>query len=69
MIFKVFYQETSTETPVREKTRSLYIEANDEVEVRQNLKTEPFHIEHIDALSEKHLAYEERQPDFKLWKK
>ncbi|WP_140486629.1 RNA polymerase epsilon subunit, partial [Listeria monocytogenes] len=26
MIFKVFYQETLTETPVREKTQSLYVE-------------------------------------------
>ncbi|WP_140443209.1 RNA polymerase epsilon subunit, partial [Listeria monocytogenes] len=25
MIFKVFYQETLTETPVREKTQSLYV--------------------------------------------
>ncbi|EAK9719932.1 DUF1447 family protein, partial [Listeria monocytogenes] len=37
MIFKVFYQETLTETPVREKTQSLYVEAESEVKVRQLL--------------------------------
>ncbi|EMG26952.1 hypothetical protein X560_0195 [Listeria fleischmannii 1991] len=69
MIFKVFYQETSTETPVREKTQTLYMNANDEVEVRQSLKNEPFHIEYIEGLSDQHLAYEEGQPGFTLWKK
>ncbi|WP_163652441.1 DNA-dependent RNA polymerase subunit epsilon [Listeria sp. PSOL-1] len=69
MIFKVYYQETNTETPVREKTQSLYIDANDEVEVRQSLKAKPFHIEHIEALSDKHLEYEQSQPDFRLWEK
>ncbi|WP_239256473.1 DNA-dependent RNA polymerase subunit epsilon [Listeria ilorinensis] len=69
MIFKVFYQETLTETPVREKTQSLYIEANDEVEVRQLLKEEAFHIEYVEQLSDKHLEYEKAQPDFSIWEK
>ncbi|WP_099223168.1 DNA-dependent RNA polymerase subunit epsilon [Listeria costaricensis] len=69
MIFKVFYQETLTETPVREKTQSLYIEAKDEVEVRQLLKEEAFHIEYVELLSDKHLEYEKAQPDFSLWEK
>ncbi len=50
MIFKVFYQETLTETPVREKTQSLYVEAESEVKVRQLLKDEPFHIEFVEKL-------------------
>ncbi|EAE1598093.1 DNA-dependent RNA polymerase auxiliary subunit epsilon family protein [Listeria monocytogenes] len=69
MIFKVFYQETLTETPVREKTQSLYVEAESEVKVRQLLKEEPFHIEFVEKISDAHLAYEKENPDFALWEK
>ncbi|ECR3363218.1 DUF1447 family protein [Listeria monocytogenes] len=69
MIFKVFYQETITETPVREKTQSLYVEAESEVKVRQLLKDEPFHIEFVEKISDAHLAYEKENPDFALWGK
>lgn len=69
MIFKVFYQVTNSETPVRENTQSIYIEAESEVEVRQILAAQNFHIEFIEKLSDAHLEYEKSQPDFKLWEK
>ncbi|EAC5907671.1 DUF1447 family protein, partial [Listeria monocytogenes] len=57
------------ETPVREKTQSLYVEAESEVKVRQLLKDEPFHIEFVEKISDAHLAYEKENPDFALWGK
>lgn len=69
MIFKVFYQEDSSETPVRENTQSIYVEAENEVEVRQILQNQSFHIEYIEKLSNAHLEYEKSQPAFKLWEK
>ncbi|HDU6553042.1 TPA: DUF1447 family protein, partial [Listeria monocytogenes] len=53
----------------REKTQSLYIEAESEVKVRQLLKDEPFHIEFVEKISDAHLAYEKENPDFALWEK
>lgn len=38
MIFKVLYQEVPDEVPVRERTKSLYIEAESVREVRKNYK-------------------------------
>ncbi|HBJ01333.1 MAG TPA: hypothetical protein DDY89_11805, partial [Lysinibacillus sp.] len=34
MIYKVYYQEKANEIPVRENTKSLYLEAASEREVR-----------------------------------
>ncbi|CAM4079122.1 MULTISPECIES: DNA-dependent RNA polymerase subunit epsilon [Listeria] len=67
MIFKVYFQETKTETPVREKTKSIYVEASGAPEVRVILKDQPFHIELIEELSEAHLQYEKQNEDFQLW--
>lgn len=67
MIFKVYYQATKTETPVREKTQSIFVEAKDVPEVRVILKDQPFHIELVEQLSEAHLQYEKQNEDFQLW--
>ncbi|WP_280769144.1 DNA-dependent RNA polymerase subunit epsilon [Salipaludibacillus daqingensis] len=67
MIFKVFYQETLTETPVRERTKSLYIDAKTEEEVRKKLSDRRYNIEFVTPLSEEALAYEEENnEDFRL---
>ena len=38
MIYKVYYQENVLEVPVRENTKSMYIEADSERTVREILK-------------------------------
>lgn len=38
MIYKVFFQASTTEVPVREHTDSLYVEAVSERDVRDKLK-------------------------------
>lgn len=66
MIYKVYYQEDRFEVAVRENTKSLYVEAQSEREVRQFLKSRPYNIELVQKVNEAHLDYEQKSPDFKL---
>ncbi|MCW0952866.1 DNA-directed RNA polymerase subunit epsilon [Weissella ceti] len=67
MIFKVYYQETKTQNPKREETQSMYVDAPDLATVRVQAESQTaHHIEHIEQLSEKALAYEQQSADFKL---
>ncbi|MCA1056598.1 DNA-dependent RNA polymerase auxiliary subunit epsilon family protein [Rossellomorea aquimaris] len=68
MIFKVFYQESKAEVPVRECTHSLYVEAESEREVRQKLKEKPFNIEFVQKLEGAFLEYEQNHHSFELEK-
>jgi len=64
MIFKVLYQDMPNEVPVRERTKSIYIEANSVREVRKKLIDRDFNIEYIQALDEAHLNYEKQSEFF-----
>ncbi|MDC3412769.1 DNA-directed RNA polymerase subunit epsilon [Aquibacillus sp. 3ASR75-11] len=66
MIFKVMYQELPNEIPVRERTKSLYFEAQSQREVRQKLSDRSINIEFIQQLDDAHLAYEKNSPNFKV---
>lgn len=68
MIFKATYQETKNQVPLRENTKSLYIEADNIVEARAKFdENTPYNIEYLQELSEAHLEYErENNPDFKI---
>ncbi|WP_106497769.1 DNA-dependent RNA polymerase subunit epsilon [Lentibacillus sp. Marseille-P4043] len=66
MIFKVLYQENPSEIPVRERTKSLYIEAETEREVRDKLIDRKLNIEFIQALDDAHLEYEKQSDLFKV---
>ncbi|MFD2308292.1 DNA-directed RNA polymerase subunit epsilon [Enterococcus termitis] len=67
MIYKVYYQETKTRNPKREDTKSLYVEAESDVIVRQQVEENtPYNIEYIQALDENHLAYEQEHAEFSL---
>lgn len=66
MIFKVFYQENSEEMPLRENTKVLYLEAENEREVRYLLRNRPINIEYIQELKGAHLEYEKQSSQFKL---
>lgn len=66
-VFKVFYQENLTDRIIREDTKTKYIEAESETEVRQVLKDSGFNIELVEKLSDAHLNYEkENNVDFKV---
>ncbi|GIN57496.1 DNA-dependent RNA polymerase subunit epsilon [Lederbergia ruris] len=66
MIFKVYYQEELKEMPVREKTKTLYLESTSEREVRKSLKNRPINIEFVQALEGAYLEYEKNSPHFTL---
>ncbi|WP_188454541.1 DNA-dependent RNA polymerase subunit epsilon [Virgibacillus oceani] len=66
MIYKVLYQELKQEIPVRERTKSLYVEAESEKEVRTKLLDRNLNIEFIQVLDEAHLAYEKQSEHFML---
>lgn len=66
MIFKVLYQEFPEEIPVRERTKSLYIEGESERDIRTKLADRKINIEYIEVLDEAHLAYEKQSDKFRL---
>jgi len=66
MIFKVLYQETPDTAPVRERTKSLYVEAESERKVREKLEDRNINIEFIQELDEVHLAYEKKSEHFQI---
>lgn len=66
MIYKVFYQESKTEVPVREHTKTLFIEAESERDVRSKLKDKPYNIEFVTAVDSKYLEFEKQNEDFKV---
>ncbi|MBD8068467.1 DNA-dependent RNA polymerase subunit epsilon [Bacillus sp. PS06] len=66
MIFKVYFQEQANEVPVREKTKTIYVEAGSEKDVRIKLKDRTINIEYIQAVENAHLEYEQLNEDFKV---
>ena len=64
MIYKVYYQESITEIPVRENTKTLYLEASSEREVRHYLKDRNYNIELVQLLEGNYLEYEQNSPNF-----
>ena len=66
MIYKVYYQERVTDIPVRENTKSLYVEASSEREVREYLKDRNYNIELVQLLEGAYLEYEQNSPNFRL---
>ena len=66
MIYKVYYQESITEIPVRENTKTLYLEASSEREVRHYLKDRNYNIELVQLLEGNYLDYEQASPNFRL---
>ncbi|TRM12254.1 DUF1447 family protein [Lentibacillus cibarius] len=68
MIYKVYYQDLPDEIPVRERTQTLYVEAESEREVRNKLydRNYDINIEFIQPLSDAHLNYEKQSEHFEL---
>jgi DNA-dependent RNA polymerase auxiliary subunit epsilon len=66
MIYKVYYQESITEIPVRENTKTVYVEASSEREVRHYLKERNYNIELVQLLEGNYLEYEQNSPNFRL---
>ncbi|WP_100487560.1 DNA-dependent RNA polymerase subunit epsilon [Sporolactobacillus pectinivorans] len=68
MVFKVLFQKSRDEVPVRENTETLYLEATDIRDVRKKLGDRPYNVEFIQPLTGKFLEYEKKSAEFKLEK-
>lgn len=66
MIFKVYYQDTMDEYPIRERTKSLFLEADSIRDVRKKLANHGYNIEHIQQMDEVYLSYEQQSSNFEL---
>ncbi|MEK3887126.1 DNA-dependent RNA polymerase subunit epsilon [Bacillus sp. FSL K6-3431] len=66
MIFKVYYQENEAEIPVRENTKTLYLDAENERAVRHILKDRPINIEYVQLIDGAYLEYEKQSEFFTL---
>ena len=66
MIYKVYFQESNTEIPVRENTKTVYVEAASEREVRDYLSDRNYNIELVQLLEGNYLEYEKNSPNFIL---
>lgn len=66
MVFKVLFQESLLEAPIRERTRSIYVEAESIREVRLKLVERNLNIELVQPLDAEHLAYEQASESFEL---
>ncbi|MCM3732336.1 DNA-directed RNA polymerase subunit epsilon [Fictibacillus nanhaiensis] len=58
MIFKVYFQTSLTEVPIRENTQTVYVEAETINDVRKKLADRKYNIEYIQEINGKFLEYE-----------
>ncbi len=66
MVYKVYYQEKANEVPVREKTRTIYVEGDSERDVRLKLKNEAYNIEFVELVKGSYLEYEKQNEQYKV---
>ncbi|MGI8385624.1 DNA-dependent RNA polymerase subunit epsilon [Robertmurraya sp. P23] len=66
MIFKVYFQQDKSQVPVREKTKTVYVKADSEREVRTKLADQPYNIEFVTPVTGAFLEYEQLNEDFKV---
>ncbi|WP_155285896.1 DNA-directed RNA polymerase subunit epsilon [Lacticaseibacillus zhaodongensis] len=67
MIYKVLFQPTKDENPVRERTQSIYIEADSSIAARAAVEEKtPYNIELIQELTGDFLEYEKKSDDFHI---
>ncbi|KXB58540.1 DNA-dependent RNA polymerase subunit epsilon [Gemelliphila asaccharolytica] len=66
--FKVFYQENNKEIPVRENTKSMFIESSDKPSVLRYLESKNYNVEYVQEMTEEYLNFEKKSSDFKMVK-
>jgi DNA-dependent RNA polymerase auxiliary subunit epsilon len=66
MIFKVYFQESNKQVPVREKTKTIYVEAGSEREVRTKIADRQYNVEYVEAVEGNYYEYEKQKEDFEV---
>jgi DNA-dependent RNA polymerase auxiliary subunit epsilon len=66
MIYKVYYQENLKQVPVREKTKTLFIEGTSVRDVRSKIADLGFNVEVVQEVKGAFLEYEQQNENFKV---
>jgi DNA-dependent RNA polymerase auxiliary subunit epsilon len=66
MIFKVYFQERLHEVPIRENTKTIYLEGDSQRDVRTKLTDRGYNIEFVQPVAGAYLEYEKQNEDFKV---
>ena len=66
MVFKVYFQENSKEVPVRENTKTLYVEGDSVRNVRKKISALGYNVEFVQMVNGAFLEYEKQNEDYKV---
>lgn len=66
MIYKVLYQQTKRDVPIRENTKALYLEGTSVSDVMKKLASEDYNIEFVLQVDGNYLEYEQQNPNFEV---
>ncbi|EKN65552.1 hypothetical protein BABA_19731 [Neobacillus bataviensis LMG 21833] len=66
MIYKVYYQESISQVPVRENTKTLFIKGDSAREVRIKIADRGYNVEFVQEVTGAFLEYEQQNEDFKV---
>ena len=66
MIFKVYYQKSINEVPVRENTKTIFVEGESIRDVRTKIADRGFNVELVQVVQGAFLEYEKQNEDFKV---
>ncbi|WNF24310.1 RNA polymerase epsilon subunit [Mesobacillus jeotgali] len=66
MIFKVYFQESNKQVPVREKTKTIYVKGDSERDVRTKIADRQYNIEYVEAVEGNYFEYERQKEDFEV---
>jgi len=66
MIFKVYFQESNKQVPVREKTQTIYVKGDSERDVRTKIADRQYNVEYVEAVKGNYFEYEKQKEDFEV---
>ncbi|MEH7108029.1 MULTISPECIES: DNA-dependent RNA polymerase subunit epsilon [Bacillaceae] len=66
MIFKVYFQESISEVPVRENTKTIFIKGESVRDVLSKIAERKFNVEYVQEVKGAHLEYEQQNEDYKV---
>lgn len=66
MVFKVYFQESIHQVPVRENTKTLYVQGESVRDVRKKIADRGYNVEFVQAVTGAFLEYEQQNEDFKV---
>jgi DNA-dependent RNA polymerase auxiliary subunit epsilon len=66
MIFKVYFQRSVNEVPVRENTKTIFVEGESVRDVRTKIADRGLNVELVQEVKGAFLEYEKQNEDFKV---